>query len=103
MTRTVRHALLRRLRPLLPWRRPAPAALPGPPPPPQRSSTPRILRRLFRAAAGLLAAALLIGGLLALTLWSLFTASLPPLDGAVTVHDGLSAPVRIERDDLGIP
>jgi penicillin amidase len=35
-------------------------------------------------------------------LWYLFAASLPTLDGVVRI-DGLSAPVRVERDGLGIP
>lgn len=91
MPHATRPSLLHRLRAALPVRRRA-----TPPPPPRRP------RRWRRVLAALLAIALLVAvSLVAYGYWRL-SASLPKLDGAVTAA-GLSAPVRIERDRLGIP
>jgi penicillin amidase len=58
--------------------------------------------RLKRAAAVLLGLVLLIGLATGLYLRAQLTASLPQLDGTMRVA-GLSAPVTIARDSLGIP
>jgi penicillin amidase len=59
-------------------------------------------RRILHVLALLAALALGAGTLFALIVWMLLAGSLPKLDGTVRVS-GLTAPVRIERDDLGIP
>src|SRR5688500_5824210 len=59
-------------------------------------------RRLLRAAAVLLGLVLVFGVAAGLYLRAQLSASLPQLDGSLRVA-GLSAPVTIERDALGIP
>ena len=59
-------------------------------------------RRIARAAAGVLAAALLLTLAAGVYVQSRLRASRPALSGAVTVA-GLSAPVVVERDRLGVP
>ena len=59
-------------------------------------------RRLGLAAAGVLAAALLVTLLAGLYVQGRLRASRPVLSGAVTLP-GLSAPVAVERDRLGVP
>ena len=59
-------------------------------------------RRLIRAAAALLGIVLLLGLAAGLYLRAQLRASLPQLDGSLRVA-GLSAPVTITRDSLGIP
>src|SRR5690348_13631748 len=79
-------------------------ALAAPPPaaPPRLERPRRALRRLGRALAillGVLILVLLIGGL---WLRSRVKASVPQLAGEQAVP-GLSAPVTVERDALGVP
>ncbi|UCF66594.1 MAG: penicillin acylase family protein [Acidobacteriota bacterium] len=72
---------------------------------PSRSS-PRPLRRPLRALVAVLAVVLAVTLMAAggATIWlhARLRGSLPPLDGEHLVH-GLSAPVVIERDALGVP
>src|SRR5688572_19626094 len=63
-------------------------------------SAPR--RKRLRPLAVLAGFALLAGTGIAAWVWSLYSGSLPVLDGSLTVG-GISAPVRIERDARGIP
>lgn len=76
---------------------PSPAPSP-PPPPPARRRGRRILKAL------LLLAGVLVLGLVVGALWvrSEVKASLPRLDGELKLA-GLSAPVTVERDALGVP
>ncbi len=93
MPQRIRFALLHRLRAALPVRpRPAPASAPP----------PRRRRRWPRALAALLALLLLVFVSVSGYAYWLVGASLPQLAGTVTAP-GLSAPVRVERDHLGIP
>ena len=80
-----------------------------PPPQPQPSpSAPaprprrRILRRLLRVVGVLILAVVLLLGAGALWFRSEVRASLPRLDGELQLA-GLSAPVTVERDALGVP
>ena len=59
-------------------------------------------RRILRAAAVLLGLFLVLGLAGGLYVRAQLRASLPQLDGTLRVN-GLSAPVTIERDGLGIP
>lgn len=77
-------------------------AVPSPDAPPHPGRPRRVLRRLGLALAvvlGLLVLVLLIGGL---WLRSRVKASLPQLSGDRSVP-GLSAPVTVERDAIGVP
>src|SRR5262245_28048208 len=69
--------------------------------PPADSPRPRRRNRLCPLAL-LLLAAVFTGSAIASWIWSLYAGSLPPLDGTQSVR-GLSSPVRIERDNRGIP
>ena len=53
---------------------------------------------LLRLLSGIVVAAILLG----VTVWLALLASLPELDGALSV-DGIDSTVRIERDTDGIP
>ncbi len=92
MTKSVRAALLDRLGSALPVRRR------------EKTFAPLALPRRGRLWPRYLGRALLVLVLVALIGWAwfLFTASLPQLDG-VFVVEGLSDPVQLERDTLGIP
>jgi penicillin amidase len=60
------------------------------------------IRRAARTLAALLAVVALAAALAALWLHGRMAACLPPLDGTFALR-GLSAPVRVERDALGVP
>src|SRR5262245_25424153 len=62
----------------------------------------RALRLAGRAIAVLVALTLAVAAGLSLWLWLALRASLPTLDGTIDLA-GLSAPVRVERDALGVP
>src|SRR5262245_63149791 len=62
----------------------------------------RALRLAGRAIAVLVALTLAVAAVLSLWLWLALRASLPTLDGTIDLA-GLSAPVRVERDALGVP
>src|SRR4051794_22452109 len=64
------------------------------------ADTPR--RNCLRPLAALLTFALLAGTLAAVWVWLCYAGSLPRTGGTLAV-EGLSAPVTIERDGLGIP
>jgi penicillin amidase len=59
-------------------------------------------RKLLRVLLGLVVLVLAGGGLVVLWLQSQVRGSLPPLDGTLHVK-GITAPVQVERDNLGIP
>ena len=64
---------------------------------------PRRRRRpLLRALVALVALIVLVALAVGIWLHGQLTASLPQLDGEVRIS-GLSAPVEVERDDLGVP
>ncbi len=87
MNKYVRHALVHNLG----------AAAPARPTP-----RPRFLRRLLRVGLVLLLVALVSGTGLAWWINALVNGSLPQLDGTIAV-EGLTEPVQIERDALGVP
>jgi penicillin amidase len=66
------------------------------------SVTPVKLRRVVRLGAVGVLAFILFGCALLAVLWWCLRASLPQLDGEVRLT-GLTAPVRITRDALGVP
>ena len=93
MSRPTRHALIHRLGPGRPVRDHHHGA----------TAAPRHRRRrLLPPLSTLLGLALGLGVLLASWLWWLLLGSLPPLDGWRSV-EGITDPVRIERDERGIP
>jgi penicillin amidase len=61
-----------------------------------------VIGRILTGAGGLLALLVVLGAAGALWLRHQVTASLPLLDGEIALAD-LSAPVRIQRDALGVP
>lgn len=71
-------------------------------PPPRRRRWRRRLGRLAWAVAALVAAALAVVSVQALRLRGALAASLPAAAGEVRLP-GLAAPVRVERDALGVP
>src|SRR5262245_10400028 len=75
---------------------PAPAGVAGPRP---RRGLGRLIGRVL---LGLLAAVIVIAAAAGLWLWTSLRGSLPLLEGELPLA-GLSAPVRIERDALGVP
>jgi penicillin amidase len=67
-----------------------------------RPAARRGVRRVLRWALAVMVLGVLLGGAGSLWLWSRLRASLPVVEGRVGVA-GLSAPVTIERDALGVP
>src|SRR5262245_46825911 len=75
---------------------------PSPAPPPARRRGRRILPTLLLVLAGLVPGVVLVLGACVLWVRSEVRASLPRLDGELKLA-GLSAPVTVERDALGVP
>src|SRR4051812_18425319 len=72
------------------------------PPPAKPAPRRSLLRRLLRILLIVLLVVVVLGGAGALWVRSLLVGSLPKLSGELAVS-GIGAPVRIERDSLGVP